>query len=257
MTESKPATYPSLAGRGVFITGGATGIGAAFVEAFVRNGANVAFVDIDDEHAQELVKRLSAEHGRTVWYRHTDVTMPAELERAIRDASEAIGGLHTLINNAACDTRHEIATFGPDDWRQCMSLNLDAAYVASRAAFVEMKARRKGSIINMSSINAPLGLPGMPGYVTAKAGLIGMTKALAHELGEHEVRVNAILPGWVATDRQLAEWLTPERESEWLKQVALKRRLLASDVANLAVFLAADDSDMITGQSLVIDAGRT
>ncbi len=257
MTESKPAIYPSLSGRGVFITGGATGIGAAFVEAFVRNKANVAFVDIDDPHAQELVKRLSEEHGRTIWYRHTDVTSPPDLEAAIRDASEAIGGLHALINNAACDTRHDIESFGPEDWRRCMSLNLDAAYVASRAASVEMKPRRKGAIINMSSINAPLGLPGMPGYVTAKAGLIGMTKALAHELGEYDVRVNAILPGWVATDRQLEEWLTPERESEWMKHVALKRRLVASDVANLAAFLAADDSDMITGQSLVIDAGRT
>jgi NAD(P)-dependent dehydrogenase (short-subunit alcohol dehydrogenase family) len=109
----------------------------------------------------------------------------------------------------------------------------------------------------MSSINAPLGLPGMPGYVTAKAGLIGLTKALSQELGEHNIRVNAILPGWVATERQLEQWLTPERESEWQKQVALKRRLVTADVANVAVFLSADDSEMITGQSLVIDAGRT
>ena len=257
MTESKQAKYPSLAERGVFITGGATGIGASFVEAFVRNGANVAFVDIDDARAAKLVDRLEKQFGRDVWYRHADVTASAELESALVDASKAIGGLHTLINNAAKDSRHEVESFGLDDWRRCMALNLDAAYVASRAAFPEMKARQQGAIINMSSINATLGLSGMPGYVTAKAGLIGMTKALAREFGEYNIRVNAILPGWVATERQLERWLTPEQEADWLQQVALKRRLVSSDVANLAVFLSADDSDMITGQCLVIDAGRT
>lgn len=257
MTDSKLATYPSVAGRGVFITGGATGIGASFVEAFARNGANLAFIDIADEHAAGLVERLESEYGRPIWYRHTDVTDAQALETAIREASKAIGGLHTLINNAARDTRHDVNSFGPKEWRQCMALNLDAAYVAARAAFGEMKSRQQGAIINLSSIAATLGLAGMPGYVTAKAGLIGMTRALAREFGEFNVRVNAILPGWVATDRQLERWLTPEEEEEWLQQVALKRRLVAADVANLAVFLAADDSDMITGQGLVIDAGRT
>lgn len=257
MTESKLAIYPSIEGRGVFVTGGATGIGAAFVEAFVRNGANVAFIDIDDDAAAKLGARLEKNFGRTAWYRHVDVTASQELETAIADASKAVGGLHTLINNAARDTRHNVETFAPEDWRQCMALNLDAAYIACRAAYAEMKAREQGAIINMSSIAATLGLAGMPGYVTAKAGLIGMTKALAREFGEYNIRVNAILPGWVATERQLERWLTPEQESEWQTQVALKRRLVASDAANLAVFLAADDSDMITGQCLVIDAGRT
>lgn len=257
MGGSKPASYPSLRDRGVFITGGATGIGASFVEAFARNGANVAFVDIDDDASTRLVERLAEEYGRPAWYRRADVTVSQDLEAAIRDASQVIGGLHTLVNNAARDTRHDVESFGADDWRQCMALNLDAAYVASRAAFAEMKGREQGAIINMSSINAMLGLSGMPGYVTAKAGLIGMTKALAREFGEYNIRVNAILPGWVATERQLERWLTPDDEADWLKQVALKRRLVAADVANLAVFLSADDSDMITGQCLVIDAGRT
>ena len=257
MGGSKPASYPSLRDRGVFITGGASGIGASFVEAFARNGANVAFVDVDDDAAARLVEGLAGEYERPIWYRHTDVTDSGALEIAIAEASEAVGGLHTLVNNAARDTRHDVESFGADDWRQCMALNLDAAYVASRAAFPGMKAREQGAIINMSSINAMLGLSGMPGYVTAKAGLIGMTKALAREFGEYNIRVNAILPGWVATERQLERWLTPEEEEQWSEQVALKRRLVAADVANLAVFLAADDSDMITGQCLVIDAGRT
>lgn len=257
MPQSKSANYPSLAARGVFITGGATGIGAAFVEAFVRNGANVAFVDVDDDRAAKLVDRLANKYSRSVWFRKTDVTESEELETAIRDASSDIGGLHTLINNAARDTRHDVESFGLDDWRKCMALNLDAAFVASRAISAELKSRQRGAIINMSSIVTTLGSAGMPGYVTAKAGLIGMTKALAREFGEHNIRVNAILPGWVATERQLERWLTPEQEADWQRQVALKRRLVAADIANLAVFLSADDSDMITGQCLVIDAGRT
>lgn len=257
MRRSRPANYPSLVDRDVFITGGATGIGASFVEAFVRNGANVAFVDIDGDRSAKLANSLESEYGKSIWYRQVDVTESEQLETAITDASNALGGLHTLINNAARDNRHDVETFTAEDWRNCMALNLDAAYVASRAAFAAMKQRQQGAIINMSSIVATLGSAGMPGYVTAKAGLIGMTKALAREFGEYNIRVNAILPGWVATERQLERWLTPEQEAEWQAQVALKRRLVANDVANLAVFLSADDSDMITGQGLVIDAGRT
>jgi NAD(P)-dependent dehydrogenase (short-subunit alcohol dehydrogenase family) len=257
MSLSKQATYPSLANRGVFITGGATGIGAAFTEAFARSGAKVAFVDVDDVQAEALVGRLETEFGRTVWFRRVDVTRAAELEAAVHGASAALGGLHVLVNNAANDERHGVEEFDIERWRRCMALNLDAAYVAARAAFAEMKGSGRGTIINLGSINALLGPAGMPGYVTAKAGLMGMTKALSRDFGPHGVRVNAILPGWVATERQLARWLTPEAELEWSRQVSLKRRLMPDDVANLALFLAADDSEMITGQYFVIDAGRT
>jgi NAD(P)-dependent dehydrogenase (short-subunit alcohol dehydrogenase family) len=257
MSPSKQATYPSLVNRAVFITGGATGIGAAFTEAFARSGAKVAFVDVDDVQAEALVGRLATEFGRTVWFRRVDVTRAAELEAAVHDASTALGGLHVLVNNAANDDRHDVEEFEIERWRRCMALNLDAAYVAARAAFAEMKGSGRGTIINLGSINALLGPAGMPGYVTAKAGLMGMTKALSRDFGPHGVRVNAILPGWVATERQLAKWLTPEAELEWSRHVSLKRRLMPVDVANLALFLAADDSEMITGQNFVIDAGRT
>lgn len=257
MTSSAPATYPSLTGRAVFITGGATGIGAAFVESFVRAGARVAFVDIDEGRALALVDALQARHGRTAWFRPVDVTRAHELEASIRDAALELDGLHVLINNAANDQRHSVEEYDAERWRRCMALNLDAAYVAARAAFAEMKAGRRGAIINLGSINALLGPAGMPGYVTAKAGIIGLTKALARDFGDYGIRVNAILPGWVVTERQLEKWLTPEAEREWSRQVSLKRRLLPADVANLALFLASDDSEMITGQALVIDAGRT
>jgi len=257
MTSSPTATYPSLNGRGVFITGGASGIGASLVDAFVSKGANVAFVDINEDQAAALVDRLQIKFGKSVWYRDVDITVSGDLESAVKDACKDMGGLHTLINNAASDVRHDVEEFGAEKWRKCIALNLDAAYLAARAAFIEMKGNEQGAIINMSSISATLGLGGMPGYVTAKAGLVGMTKALARDFGEYNIRVNAILPGWVVTERQLENWLTPDQESDWVKHVALKRRLRASDVANLALFLSADDSEMITGQSLVIDAGRT
>ncbi|MDB4261068.1 SDR family oxidoreductase, partial [Porticoccaceae bacterium] len=114
-----------------------------------------------------------------------------------------------------------------------------------------------GSIINFSSINALLGPANMPGYVAAKAGIVGLSKALAADYGEADIRVNAILPGWVVTERQLDAWLTPEAEADWMEQVSLKKRLLPEEVANLALFLAADDSRMITGQAFTIDGGRT
>ena len=144
-----------------------------------------------------------------------------------------------------------------------MAINLDATFFAAQAAAKIMseassEARKQGgSIINFSSINALLGPSNMPGYVAAKAGIVGLSKALAADYGEADIRVNAILPGWVVTQRQLDTWLTPEAEADWMEQVSLKQRLLPEEVANLALFLAADDSRMITGQSFTIDGGRT
>ena len=184
----------------------------------------------------------------------TDV--PA-LQNAIQGAVSELGPLQALINNAANDNRHSPSEVTAQSWRDCMAINLDAAFFAAQAAAEIMQKQGSGSIINFSSINALLGPANMSGYVTAKAGLVGMTKALARDYGDSEIRVNAILPGWVVTDRQLQTWLTPEAEADWMKQVALKKRLQPVDVANLALFLAADDSRMITGQSFTIDGGRT
>ena len=250
-------TYPSLAGETVFVTGGATGIGATLVEAFARQGSRVGFVDVDATAGEALADGLAADGATRPWFRDVDVTDVAALSGAVDDAVEALGPLLGLINNVGNDTRIPPAELDEARWRNCMAVNLDAAFFASRAAFPSMRARGRGSIVNLSSINAILGPPNMPGYVTAKAGLIGMSKALARDYGDAGVRVNAILPGWVVTDRQLAKWLTPEAEEEWMRHVALKRRLEPADVANLALFLTADDSAMITGQSFTVDGGRT
>lgn len=255
MTTS--ASYPSLQGQCIFITGGATGIGAALVRAFAQQGANVAFVDIDVDSAKQLINELESEQGPKLWYQATDVTNVQALQQAILDADAQLGPVGVLVNNAANDMRHAPADVTAQSWRDCMAINLDAAFFAAQAAADLMTQRNGGSIINFSSINALLGPSNMPGYVTAKAGIIGLTKALARDYGPNGVRVNAILPGWVATERQLQTWLTPDEESRWMEQVALQERLLPEDVANLALFLAATDSKMITGQSFTVDAGRT
>ena len=254
---SEYAKYPSLIGQLVFITGGATGIGAAMVEAFAEQGARVAFVDLDSAPANILVSKLEKRTGTGPWFRQLDITDIDALQEAIRAATEEFGPLYALVNNAANDNRHSPGKVTQQGWRDCMAINLDAAFFAAQTAASIMANASGGSIINFSSINALLGPSEMPGYVAAKAGIIGLTKALANDYGGSDVRVNAILPGWVVTERQLQTWLTPEAEASWMEQVALKKRLMPADVANLALFLAADDSRMITGQRFTIDGGRT
>lgn len=244
------ATYPSLSGRSVMITGGATGIGAAMVEAFAEQGARVGFIDIDETSAAALRDRIE-----DTWFCPVDVTEVAALKAAVGDFAES-RGLDVLINNVANDARHEPLEVTEEGWRACMAVNLDSAFFASQAAIAIMRKAGGGGIINVSSINALIGPAEMPGYVSAKAGLLGLTKALARHYGPEAIRVNAILPGWVVTERQLALWLTPEAEEEWMRQVALKARIMPRDVANLALFLASDDSAMITNQHFVIDGGR-
>ena len=259
------ANYPSLSGRCVFITGGATGIGAAMVEAFALQDSKVAFVDLDLAAAQTLCDRLESEIGVRPWFQQVDVTDVSALQDSIENAVAELGPLQALVNNAANDQRHSPEDVTPESWRDCMAINLDATFFGAQAAAKVMteantQAKTKsqgGSIINFSSINALLGPANMPGYVAAKAGIVGLSKALAADYGEADIRVNAILPGWVVTERQLDTWLTPEAEADWMEQVSLKKRLLPEEVANLALFLAADDSRMITGQAFTIDGGRT
>lgn len=240
------AKYPSLNGRGVFITGGGSGIGASFVSAFKAQGANVAYVDLHP-----------AEPKDGIWQRPCDVTDINALAEALRLAQTEIGPIQVLINNVANDTRHAADEMTLERWRTSLAVNLDHVFHASRLLHPPMKVAGGGSIINLSSINALLGPPNMAAYVAAKSAILGLTKSLAREWGADSIRVNAISPGWVVTERQLELWLTPEAEAEWAEQTALGGRLKPDDVARLALFLGSDDSSMITGQNFVIDAGRT
>lgn len=246
------AIYPSLKDRAVFITGGASGIGAALVEAFHGQGAKVAFIDRDAGAGAALAGRLGG-----VWFQPCDVTDAAALTGAIAAAGEAIGPVRVLINNVANDSRHVAVETDATAWRAHLAVNLDPTFIASTAVQPGMKAAGGGVILNLSSINALLGPAGMPAYVAAKGAVNALTKGLAREWGPDNIRVNAISPGWVVTARQLALWLTPEAEAAWMEQVALKRRIEPSDIADLALFLASDQARAITGQNHVIDGGRT
>ncbi len=244
------AKYPDLADRKVLVTGGATGIGAAIVAAFCEQGANVGFLDIDNQSGSVLAE------GTGAVFRACDVRSVPTFMSTIDELSEALGGIEILVNNVAHDERHEAASLSWDAWRSNLAINLDPVMLASQRVFEEMKSRGSGTIINLASINAFLAPENLAAYNTAKAGIIALTKTLARAWGQFGVRVNAISPGWVVTERQLALWLSPEAESAWMKQVALKRRIVPGDVARLVLFLSSEESAAITGQNFVIDGGR-
>ena len=246
------AQFPSLTGRVTFITGGASGIGASFVEQFHAQGARVAFVDRQAQAGAALAAGLPG-----AWFQAVDVTDAAALTGAITAAAAALGPVTVLINNVADDTRHAAAETTAEAWRAALAVNLDPVFVAARAVHPMMRDAGGGAIVNVSSINALLGPAGMAAYVAAKGAINSLTKGLAREWGADGIRVNALSPGWVVTERQLELWLTPEAEAEWARQVALPGRLTPEDIARAALFLAADDSAMMTGQNLVVDAGRT
>ena len=249
--------YPSLAGKTVFITGGATGIGAGLVRAFADQGARVAFIDRDEVSGETLAESIAENNELTSWFRPVDVADVSALQSAVRDVASEFGPIAVLVNNVGNDTRMNPDDIDEKSWRGSLAVNLDATFFATQAVVPSMRDGGGGSIINMSSINALLGPAMMPAYVTAKAGLVGMTKSLARDYGGDRIRVNAILPGWVVTERQLELWLTPEAEAEWSKLVALKDRLMPEDIAGLALYLASDDSRMLTGQAIAVDGGRT
>ncbi len=242
----------NITGNTVLITGGGSGIGAVLVREFAAQGAKVATVS---RNADELQKTADTAPG--LWWRACDVGDVPAFQAAIRDAAEALGPVEVLVNNVANDTRHKAVETDVDAWRAGLAVNLDPTFVASTAVQPGMKAKGGGAIVNISSINALLGPEDLVTYVAAKGAINAMSKTLAREWGPDNIRVNVLSPGWIITERQLKLWLTPEAEAEWMKLVALKRRIMPEDVARLCMFLAAEDSALITGQNFVIDGGRT
>lgn len=249
------AHYPSLEDRAVLITGGATGIGESLVTQFARQHARVAFFDVQDEPARALVEALTAEGCPEPLYFHCDLTDLAALKTVFEQAIAVLGRVDVLVNNAANDQRHTIDEVTPEQWDSLMAINLRPQFFAVQAVLPAMRALRRGSIINMSSISWVIPTTGLAAYNTAKAGIVGLTRTLAHELGPAGIRVNAVLPGAIATERQKRLWYTPEGIERILKNQALKRQLEPDEVARLVLFLAADDSSAITNQSYVVDAG--
>jgi NAD(P)-dependent dehydrogenase (short-subunit alcohol dehydrogenase family) len=249
------ARYPSLAGRVVFITGGATGIGATLVEQFVAQAARVAFVDIDDAHAEALAARLVPSAETPPLYLHCDVTDIAALERAIGSARERLGPITVLVNNAANDQRHRIEATTPQSWDDGIAVNLKHQFFAAKAVYADMAAAGGGSIINFGSVSWRLKQGGMPVYTTSKAAVQGLTRGLARDFGPANIRVNTIVPGWVMTEKQKRLWFDEQGKADVARGQCIHRELMPIDIACMALFLAADDSAMCTGQDFIVDAG--
>ncbi len=254
MADSRFATYPSLRGRTVFVTGGASGIGEAIVRAFAAAGGKVAFIDIATAAGEALERELRASNP-DILFQQCNITDIAGLQAAIVKSAEVLGPIRVLVNNAGNDTRHDWRTVTPEYWDERMAINLRPMFFAAQAAAPSMIEAGGGSIINFGSITWMLGQGGMAGYSAAKAAVHGLTRSLARDLGKHAIRVNTIAPGWVMTKRQIEMWLTPEADAERAEGQALPGYISPDDVARLAMFLAADDSAMITSQNHIIDAG--
>jgi len=252
---SQFARYPSLRGRAVLVTGGATGIGASIVAHFARQGARVAFFDVQDEAASQLIDSLSPEFDYPPVYLHCDLTDVGELRECVKDAIDALGTVDVLVNNAANDQRHRIEDVTEEYFDASIAVNLRPQFFMIQAVLPVMKAAGRGSIINLSSIAWMIPSTGVPVYVAAKAAIVGLTRTLAHECGPQGIRVNAVLPGAIATEKQKQLVYTPEYKAQIMASQALKRDIEPEDVARLVLFLAADDSSAITNQSYVIDAG--
>lgn len=249
------ACYPSLAERVVFVTGGGGGIGAALVRAFHHQGARVAFIDIDGAASQALCRELEARTGRAPCYRHCDIRDIAALQAVIDEVSERLGPIRTLINNAANDDRHDWRDVSVEYWDERMSLNLRPMFFSSQAVAERMAQAGGGSIINFGSISVRLALGNLSAYVTAKAAVHGLTRSLARDLGEQNIRVNTVVPGCIMTERQLDKWIGPDDEARIREHQCLKVRLAPEHVAPMVLFLAADDSAQLTGHEFSVDAG--
>ncbi len=243
------AQYPSLAGRAVLITGGAGGIGAVTVARFAAQGARVAFLDFDAAGGA----RVAADTGAL--FIACDLRDIAALRAAVAEAAARLGDITVLVNNAARDDRHALEDVEPDYWDERIATNLRHQFFCAQAVVPMMRRAGGGSIINLGSISWMNRSGGMPAYTAAKAAVRGLTRGLARDLGVDRIRVNEVVPGWIYTERQIALWVTPEAEARSQANQCLKGRLLPDDIARMVLWLAADDSAMVTAQHFVVDGG--
>ncbi len=251
MATASTVTYPDLAGRTVFVSGGGSGIGAAFVARFAGQGCRVAFIDIADAPSEALAAQL----GDNVRFIHCDVRDVPALRAAVESVEQQWGAVRVLVNNAARDDRHRFEDVTPEYWDENLATNLRHHFFAAQAVAPAMAAAGGGAIINLGSVSWMRGRPSMTAYATSKAAISGMTRVLARELGGRNIRVNAIVPGAIVTERQLALWASPADEQRYLDEQCLKFRLSVDDVARTALFLASEEARAITGQNLIVDGG--
>ncbi|MEX0351568.1 MAG: SDR family NAD(P)-dependent oxidoreductase [Paracoccaceae bacterium] len=244
--------HPDLKGASVYITGGGSGLGASLTDGFLGQGANVAFIGRSD--ASDFVTEMQDKHGRAPLFMQGDITDTDRLLETMRQAADSHGPIRVLVNNAANDKRHSLEEATPDFWDWMQAINLKAYYFACQEAARQMK-EGGGSIVNFSSISYMMGNEGYTAYTTANAGITGMTRSLARELGPHNIRVNALAPGWVLTQKQIDQWATPEGLQAHMDRQCLKEHLTPDDMIGPVLYLASDASRMMTSQCVVVDGG--
>ncbi len=245
--------YPDLRGKVVLVTGGGSGIGEAIVRRFVGQGAKTAFIDIKADESRTLVADLAAAGG--AHFEQADLTDTAALRAAIARIRAALGPVDVLINNAAHDQRHPTMEVTPAYWDDRIAVNLKHQFFAAQAVLPDMVAKKAGSIVNFGSTSWMAGQGGMAAYTAAKSAVLGLTRSLARDFGVHNIRVNAIAPGWIMTQRQIDLWLTPEGEAELMRRQCLKRKLVPDDIARAVLFFASEESGACTNQQYVGDGG--
>jgi len=249
------ATYPSLQGRVVFITGGASGIGATLVEEFVAQGSKVAYIDIDVASGEALCVRLGKEFSNAPLFLFCDLTDISALREAIKVVATRLGPIQVLLNNAANDRRHKVEETTPEVWDASVSVNLRHQFFAAQAVLEGMRQLGGGSIINFGSVSWMVKTGGMPAYTSSKAAVQGLTRGLARDFGPYNIRVNTLVPGWVMTEKQLRLWIDAEAERQIDAGQCLPARVQPVDIARMALFLAADDSRMCSAHDYIVDGG--
>jgi D-xylose 1-dehydrogenase len=254
MSAPQFATYPSLSGRPVVISGGASGIGETLVREFAAQGSKVGFVDLMAERGNALAAELTAA-GQTVKFAATDITDVDAYQASIRQFEAAHGPALALVNNAANDRRMEWNAVTQESWDWSIGVNLKHSFFAAQAVIPGMIKAQRGSIINFGSISWMIMLGNLAAYTASKAAMHGMSRSLARDLGPHGIRANTLVPGWVMTEKQLTT-IVGEAETRQIEETqALKGRVYPVDVARMALFLAADDSQMISAQDFIVDGG--
>jgi NAD(P)-dependent dehydrogenase (short-subunit alcohol dehydrogenase family) len=248
------AIYPSLKGRTVLVTGGGSGIGEAIVEHFAAQGSKVGVLDIKKKESEALAARLRRKRQK-VHFEHCDLTDIEALKRAIANVRKALGPITILVNNAAHDERHTLEEVTPEYFDDRIRVNLKHQFFAIQAVVPDMKKAKNGSIVNLSSTSWMIAFGGLPVYTAAKAGVYGMTRGLARELGKYNIRINTFAPGWIMTERQQALWVKPGSIEQLMKDQCLKRTLTPADMARAILFLASDEASATTNQNFVFDGG--
>ena len=248
------AIYPDLEGKTVYVTGGASGIGKAIVQAFAAQKSQVVFFDVDVQSGEKLAAELNQQR-QTVHFIRLDLRDVEALQIAFAQAKEKWGAANILINNAAHDERHPTGEVTSAYWDERIAVNLKHQFFASQAVLPDFMSANQGVIINFGSTTWLAGQGGMAVYSASKSAVLGLTRSLARDYGSYNVRVNAIAPGWIMTERQIEKWLTPESEQELMNRQCLKRKLTPSELARFTVFLASEEASACTAQHYIVDGG--